>query len=148
MEPLAINPLSYGGTYKLVGGELSLDFVNTVSWPGTRREHDWFDPIANIAVWAVEVRLIDQETGARLERVRDENPPKWARQAAGVKTLREVVASAIKPVAHGQSAPGGAIAQLNRALAKACRRRHIDEGSLQWSWTSPSTLVEVMDPVV
>ena len=62
MEPIHLNPGSYNGTYKLIGGESSLDFVNTISWPNSSRKHDWLDDPLNFIIWieAVGIAVPDE----------------------------------------------------------------------------------------
>ncbi len=55
MEAVPLDPGDYGGTYKANAGRMALDFVNTVSWPGTDRGHDWLDRPSNVVAWAVAV---------------------------------------------------------------------------------------------
>lgn len=50
-EAVALDPGSYGGTYKLIGGSPALDFANLVSYRGTPREHDWLLPPSNVEAW-------------------------------------------------------------------------------------------------
>jgi predicted RNA-binding Zn ribbon-like protein len=40
-----------------VGGALCLDFCNTVNWPGTAREEDWFADEAGFAGWCGALAL-------------------------------------------------------------------------------------------
>lgn len=57
MDALNLNPDGYGGTYKLIGGRPSLDFVNTISWPETEREHDWLALPENVRRWFAAMDL-------------------------------------------------------------------------------------------
>ena len=148
MDPLPLDPGTYQGTYKLVGGQPSLDFINTVSWPGTAREHDWFEPATNVTLWASELGLIDDSTRRRLEQARSRDPKEWASQLEEVRALRRSLRTALSPLARGETPPPRSINRLNRLLAAACRRRHLDPETLQWSWTTPQSLVEIMAPVV
>jgi predicted RNA-binding Zn ribbon-like protein len=147
MDPVALDPRTYGGTYKLVGGQLSLDLVNTVSWPDTAREHDWFDPPTNITRWAVEVGLIDEQTRRRLDRGLRQGSG-LAAQVAAVHATRQTLRRVIAPRARGQAPPADAVRDLNRLLAATCERRHIDPTTLAWAWKKPTSLREVMAPVV
>ena len=64
MEAVPLDPGEYGGTYKANAGRMSLDFVNTVSWPGTDRGHDWLDRPSNVVAWAVAVGALTDEEAA------------------------------------------------------------------------------------
>ena len=148
MDAVPLDPGTYGGTYKLVGGQLSLDLINTVSWPGTPREHDWFEPATNITLWAVEVGLIDDEARRTLKETQSKNPEGWSSELAAVRTIRNSLRAAISPVARGESPDTQSIDRLNRSLVGACARRRLDSETLKWSWPVPTTMVELMAPVV
>ncbi|MGH9211204.1 MAG: CGNR zinc finger domain-containing protein [Acidimicrobiales bacterium] len=148
MDPLPLDPGSYGGTYKLVGGQVSLDLVNTVSWPGTAREHDWFDPPANLLLWAQTTGLAGEPTRRRFDREMRADPARLASQIAAVARIRHTLRSAIAPLARGESPPDDAIRDLNRLLAATCGRRQVDPETLEWAWLEPATLPEVMAPAV
>jgi predicted RNA-binding Zn ribbon-like protein len=148
VDALPLDPGTYGGTYKLVGGQLSLDLINTVSWPGTTREHDWFEPATNITQWAVEVGLIDDEARRSLEETQSQDPEGWSSGLTAVRTIRNSLRAAILPVARGESPDIQSIDRLNRFLVGSCARRRLDSETLEWSWPVPTTLVELMAPVV
>ena len=72
MEAVPLDPGDYGGSYKANAGRMSLDFVNTVSWPGRDRGHDWLDRPSNVVAWAVAVgALTDEEADGDRRFVRD-----------------------------------------------------------------------------
>ncbi|WP_210602882.1 CGNR zinc finger domain-containing protein [Brevibacterium oceani] len=51
-EALPLDPGDYAGTYKAIGGKLSLDFANLVSFRSGDRSHDWLTPPENLSRWA------------------------------------------------------------------------------------------------
>lgn len=51
-EALPLEPGDYAGTYKAIGGELSLDFANLVSFRSGDTPHDWLTPAENLSRWA------------------------------------------------------------------------------------------------
>lgn len=151
MDPVALDPRSYGGTYKLVGGRASLDLANTVSWPGTAREHDWFDPPGNITLWARAAGLVDEPVRRRLDEALHgphADPAELDRQVAEVGRIRAVVRTALTARAAGDSPSPEAVDDLNRLLAEACGRRLVDPETLTWTWAEPTTLPEVLAPAV
>jgi predicted RNA-binding Zn ribbon-like protein len=148
MDPLPLASGSYGGTYKLVGGQLSLDLINTVSWPGTPREHDWFEPVTNVTLWAIEVGLIDARTRRRLDEGLAHDPTKWTGDLAGVRDIRETLRAVVSPFARGDTHEPQLVERLNQLVARTCGRRRLDPETLQWTWTVPTTLVDLMAPVI
>lgn len=133
MDALDLAPGDYQGTYKLVGGRLSLDFVNTISWPGTERRHDWLDSTDNLRRWLRAVDLIA--------------PSRFLDLDAAIE-LRAVLDAVLRPLAHAQRPPCRAVERFNEYLAKADARRLIDPSTLAWSWKPPREMVDVLDPAV
>lgn len=132
MDALPLDPDGYGGTYKLVGGRPCLDLVNTVSWPGTDRQHDWFGVAGNVDRWLSGVGL-ERAPSVHLDEVRG---------------IRSVIADVIRPVAAGSAPAGGAVERFNHQLASATALRRIDPVDLGWTWRTPSTVGEALAPVV
>ncbi len=134
MDALALQPGDYQGTYKLVGGRLSLDLVNTISWPGTEREHDWLDSPENLQRWMravglAPVRARDMSLGA-------------------VAKLRADLASVLRPLAHRERPARATLDELNLRIERAGTRRRIDAGTLAWTWKAPETALDALAPVV
>lgn len=134
MEAIALDPGEYGGTYKRVGGRLSLDFVNTVSWPGTDHAHEWLSSEENARRWLRAVGLPAPRDGRiDLEVARE---------------TRALLSDVLRPLAHGKRAGRQAVAALSEAAAQASRARAIDPSSLQWRWSPPQTTREALAPVL
>ena len=134
MDALDLNPDGYTGTYKLIGGRLSLDFVNTISWPDTEREHDWLALPENARRWFAAVDL--------------SFPRGKAVDMAPVYKARQLLARVLRPLAHGESVAEAAIAEFGKAVAKAYQVRTIDPRSLAWQWPEPGTPQEAMAPLL
>ena len=134
MDALALQPADYPGTYKLVGGRLCLDLVNTISWPATEREHDWLDSPENLQRWLRAVGLAPL-------RSRDAN-------LSAVAKLRADLALVLRPLAHQQRPARATLDALNLRIERASTRRRIDAGTLAWGWKSPGNAQDALAPVV
>ncbi|WP_201315462.1 ABATE domain-containing protein [Dyella sp. EPa41] len=134
MEALDLDPGDYGGTYKLVGGRPSLDFVNTISWPETGREHDWLSSPGNARRWFAAVDL--------------PFPRAKTVDLASLHKTRQLLARVLRPLAHGEQAPAGALAEFSKAAARAYQHRLIDPASLAWHWPAPQTAAEALAPIL
>ncbi len=132
MEPIDLNPGDYKGSYKLVGGRVSLDLVNTLSWPGTPRSHDWLDSVANLKRWLAAVDL----------------PHGRQPDLATAKRVRGVLADVLRPVCRAQRPSREAVGRLNALVARAAERRVIDPQSLTWAWRSPESAVDSFAPII
>src|SRR5690606_2609934 len=85
VDALNLDPGDYRGTYKLIGGRPSLDFVSTESWPGTDRAHEWLDSVENLQRWLQAMDL-----------------PAIRRPDLQVVTeVRDALAAVLRPLAHG-----------------------------------------------
>jgi predicted RNA-binding Zn ribbon-like protein len=133
VEALDLDPGDYRGTYKLVGGRLSLDLVNTISWPGNDRAHDWLDSADNLRRWLEAVGL------RRL-------PAKQLDLKAAIG-VRDTMTAVLRPLAHALSPPREAVERFNSQAAPAIGRRFIDPATLGWKWRAPATTLDVFAPV-
>jgi len=134
MEVLRLDPGDYTGSYKLIGGRLSLDFVNTISWPNTDRRHDWLTSPANLSTWLEAVGL----------------PPTEVDQAdlTNVGPIRNTITEMLRPLAHSSRPTPAAGQRFNRLLTPAQARRRIDPVTLTWTWKPPRRANEMLDPVL
>jgi len=134
MEALDLNPGDYRGTYKLIGGRLSLDFVNTVSWPDATRRHDWLDSVGNVMLWLNAVGLATRDL-SRADLV-------------SIDELRTTITAVLRPLAHGKRPTREAIHQFNEYFTVASSRRVIALSTLAFTWISPKTATDVFAPVL
>lgn len=127
---VALDPGTYGGTYKLVGGSPALDYANLVSYRGTTRAHDWLEPASNLAVWAGAAGLDVAAGGV------DDG------ELAGLLDLRERLARVFLAVADGGT-PRAADVERIGALAADARAGHrlvlaAGAPAAHWAGRSPS----------
>ena len=145
VEPLPLNPGDYSGTYKLVAGESSLDFVNTVSWPGRDREHDWLDRPENITLWARAIGIVDEDERKALH---SRKRPDVAKELAAVRRVRHDLVEVLEPLGRGDEPPSTAVDVLNARIRRACARRTIDPVTKQWMWATPDSIPDLLWPVI
>ncbi len=134
MDALDLQPDGYAGTYKLVGGRPCLDFVNTISWPETEREHDWLSSPENARRWFAAVAL----PFARGKAI----------DMAALLKARHLLARVLRPLAHGEPASANAIADFSKAVARAYQGRVIDPATLAWHWPAPQGVVDALQPIL
>ncbi|WP_162606047.1 CGNR zinc finger domain-containing protein [Jiangella aurantiaca] len=127
---VALDPRTYGGTYKLIGGSPALDFANLVSYRGTPREHDWLDPAANASEWARAAGL-DVAIG----------------DVAMLRDVREVLARVFLAVADGAAPAAADVALVGELAADAWTRRRLvlsaGEPPARWSDRAATLLDEL-----
>lgn len=134
MDALDLHPDGYTGTYKLVGGRPCLDFVNTISWPETEREHDWLSSPDNAKRWFAAIDLPFARS-----KVTD---------LPALHKTRQLLTRVLRPLAHGEQAPAAAVAELSKAVARAYQSRAIDPASLAWHWPAPQNAADALFPIL
>ncbi len=90
MRKLDLYTGSYHGTYKLIGGQLCLDFVNTISYRNKDKAHDWLDHTENIAIWAVETNILNQKEVKELS-LKLKHEKKYQKQIIRLKEIRAMI---------------------------------------------------------
>lgn len=133
MNALDLDPGSYRGTYKLVGGRPSLDLVNTISWPDTERAHDWLDSVGNLQRWLKAVGL--------------QGLPAKHLVLKSAIDVRSTVAAVLRPLAHARSPSPEAVERFNTRVVNAIAQRFIDPATLAWRWHTPGNTIDVFAPV-
>jgi predicted RNA-binding Zn ribbon-like protein len=145
MEALSLDPGSYDGTYKLVGDEISFDLINTISWKGTEREHDWLDRPKNFIDWAVAVGLIDTRKARVFKR---RSMADLAKAMEMVRTIRNDLFNVLFPLAVKEKPSRKAMIKFEAWIQRIVRHRHIDISSYQWIWNDPCSFAEILFPVI
>lgn len=148
MDALALHPDGYTGTYKLIGGRISLDFVNTLAWPGTAREHDWFAHWPNIVDWSVACGILGYRDGETLKREYHGHPGAAARAIRVVRYRRQSLRDVLFPLAQGLHPERTALEMLNDLLRSTCASRELDHESLKWKYHRFKRLEDLVEPAV
>ncbi|MFC8797696.1 CGNR zinc finger domain-containing protein [Promicromonospora sp. NPDC057138] len=129
-EPVALDPGSYRGTYKLIGGTPALDFANLVSYRGTDRQHDWLDPEGNAATWADAAGVVA-----------------FVGDIAELREFREVLARVFLDLVDRATPASSDVSRIGElaAGARGDRRLVLEAGATAATWTAraPTLLTEV-----
>jgi predicted RNA-binding Zn ribbon-like protein len=123
--PLSISPEL---PLKYVGGDPSIDLVNTVDWVGDDLDHDRIPDYDRLTRWAEGTGVITAAVGQRLRRVAVARPREAASAVARAGWLRWVLQRLFSAVAIG-TAPGGALDDFNELLADALPRMRLTSQS-------------------
>jgi predicted RNA-binding Zn ribbon-like protein len=134
MDALLLDSGDYLGTYKLIAGRLSLDFVNTVRWPDSTRRHDWLGSVDDVELWLKAVGL----------------PAADCKKAdlVSIAALRSTLTAVLRPLAHGKRPAREAINRLNDCIPVCNSRRAIAPLTLAWTWKPPRNSVDAFAPAV
>lgn len=145
MKPVPLDPGGYTGTYKLIAHEISLDLVNTVSWPGTPREHDWLDRPQNVTAWAVAAGILSEQRQQLMDAA---SISVLEEQLAAVHEIRHRVQRVLRPIAFDERPDDDAVDGLNELLRGTCAARYLDRATYEWRWADPESLADVLAPVI
>jgi len=146
-----LDPGNYTGTYKVIGGELCLDFANTVSWRGIEREHDWLHNFSNYIAWGVLVGVISRDEHQSLTEVAELHPHEAEQTLKKAHELREVINALFSEVKNGQPIPQVELAALNAYLPETLvhLQAGVEDNRASWKWWSDGVELDcILWPVV
>lgn len=141
----------YIARLRVVGGDLALDFVNTVD--GERDGDPGFEHLRSyedLVAWGSRVGLLPEERARRL--LRGGRGRTSEAEAAYVRALelRDDLYELFRAVARGKSPPPGSVEALRRAESEALSRARLVPGEegFVWEWPDEDDLDGVLWPVV
>jgi predicted RNA-binding Zn ribbon-like protein len=146
-----LDPGTYTGTYKIIGGELCLDFANTVSWRGTERAHDWLHKYANFAAWGELVGIISEDERIALLEAAEQHADEAHQVLQKAIQLREVINTIFSDIKQNKPIPQPELAILNAYLPEALIRLRIgvDGNQAGWVWSQDDIQLDrILWPVV
>jgi len=136
--------------FELSGGELCLDFANTIEdRPRAEQEHlhGWQDLVA----WAEQAGVVTAPESAALRRKTRAHPRAAGRALTRARELRELVYRVFHAVAAGTSPADADVSSLNAELGRVLPHARVirkDDG-YEWSWSGEQVSLErVLWPVV
>jgi predicted RNA-binding Zn ribbon-like protein len=131
------------GEFTWIGGDPSVDFVNTVTWRtvGLRRER--IGSIQDVIAWAAEA--FGPDAARRLPAYAARHPRKADRVLDRGFELRRNLHDLFGAVAAGGRAPAAELRSFNAALQTTFARTSVQEAEpLEWHWSSPDNPLEVV----
>jgi predicted RNA-binding Zn ribbon-like protein len=129
----------------LVGGDVSLDFVNTASARATGRLKEKLRTYGDLVTWAERVELASPERGVRLRRAAERSPGEADAVLTRARSLREAIYEAF-----GSGAPPPAslnVLSAEAARAAAERRLAVVDGVVDYVWPESDALEQLLWPV-
>lgn len=140
------NPLA---TLKVLGGRLSLDFVNTVDTHDTRIDEK-LNAYADLVWWALRVEMLDEAAAAPLLAAAEADSAGAGDVLRRALELREAMYRVFVAARAGETADDADLAVLNGELSRALGRLHVRAagGGFGWEWEEGAELERVLWPVV
>lgn len=138
---------------RLDGGDLALDFVNTMggSYELPPEPHDeQLRSYGDLLAWSVRTGVLEQAAAARLGRAAEADPNEAARALNEAIEQREEAYAVLRALAEDRTPPADALQGMEekarRALAEA-RLSPSGDGSYRWRWDHGDDLRSPLRPL-
>lgn len=132
-----------------VGGDPSLDLVNTVDWAAGGLTAERLGDYQRFTRWAEGAGVIPRAEGRRLRRAAHSQPREARVAVADAGELRSILQRVFRAVAEREAAPDGAWEEFNRRLGDALARLRLapagpgaGRGGARWRWLDAETRLD------
>lgn len=137
--------------FKWIGGDLALDFNNTIDWLGPdESEAELLSNPERLVAWSREAGLVSERQQRDLLQQVEEDPATAQRVLERAHALRRTIHELFLAVSHGEAPDGSTVAGLNGWLRKAPVQLEVtsDEPEFGWTWAAErGDLSTVLHPV-
>ena len=137
--------------FKLIGGQLCLDFANTVKWRLSGSPRELLETYEDLAAWGRLAGLISSADIGKMERLARERPKLAGKSLQKTLSLRDAIFSIFHAVASAREPEKEDLGILNRYLAQAMSRSNVIISRKKFSWEfmyGPDPLSRIVWPVV
>jgi predicted RNA-binding Zn ribbon-like protein len=134
----------------LIGGELCLDFTNTVSGTRWTESQDYLVDYGVLVEWSRQAGLITQEESERLAGEAEGQPEQAQAVHARAIELREAIFRIFSSLQEGGEANPADVEILNQELSRSLGRACLvqNAGECRWDWDhEPLTLDVMLGPI-
>ncbi len=140
---------SEAATHKLIGGELCLDFANTLNGHGSATPHEYLIGYHDLVVWSCRAGLVTNAEAERLLRRASQDLHTAGTVYRRAIELRETIFRVFSALALSRSPRTADIAALNEARLEALNRSTIRprDGGYAVDWADRSALDRMLWPI-
>jgi predicted RNA-binding Zn ribbon-like protein len=141
----------HAGNLALLGGELCLDFVNTVEDRGADQPQEFLHSYADLVAWSHHVGILAYEEAQHLRLEAASRPTEATGALDQAIVLREILHQIFAAIVSEQPIDVEALTQLNAMLSQTFARLLIrpQQGGFAWSWNdSGHSLDRMLWPVL
>jgi predicted RNA-binding Zn ribbon-like protein len=145
------DPRADAYAFDISGGDLALDFANTVSGRKRNVVDEHLDRYGRLVSWARQVKMIGEPEAQRLREQAGRHPRAAAAALRQAIAIRDAIFAAFSAIAAGRRAPAEAIDALNAALPEALAALRIvpERGGFTLKFSGAGNDLEsVIHPVV
>jgi predicted RNA-binding Zn ribbon-like protein len=124
------------GRFKLRGGDVSLDFVNTLGWRLTGYPREYLRSYEDLLDWGRQAGLLALEETEDLSREATLDPEGARETLSRALALREAIHRLISAHIAGESQDENDLSALNRELSIALSHLRVmpADGAYSWDW--------------
>jgi len=122
--------------FKLLGGQLALDFANTASWHARVEPEELLTGYTRVLAWGEQAGAIDAAARASLAEAAQRDPAATEEALARIVALREAIYHLFSALAAGRTLPAADLAALNAALAATLPHLRVvtTDAAPIWGW--------------
>ena len=121
--------------FDLDGGQLALDFTNTVDWRNTEKEHEWLKGYPDLLGWGLRVELLSAESARELAEKAERQKTEAEAVLVRARELRELLFRIFEGVIEGRRAAPEDWRRFNREIQEAMSSAAIEAGDGAYSWS-------------
>lgn len=132
--------------FQFYGGNLCLDFTNTLDDRGTEETKELLTSYSDFLVWGIEAGVLSRRLADKLLRLSDDYPGQATTALRAATQLREAIYDIFSAVAERRVVPGNALATLNAAAQRAGARAQVvySHPRFLWDWSSPESSLDFL----
>jgi len=136
----------------LEGGELCLDFANTVDWRNdNRRRKEWLNDFSDLILWSRHVGLLEEKTAQALSLKALQQPDKVKQLYKKAIELREVLFHIFSSIATESQPEDYSLSIFNHYLAEAMGNSCLVslQDGFTWSFCpDPDSMDFILNPII
>jgi predicted RNA-binding Zn ribbon-like protein len=123
--------------FDLDGGQLALDFTNTLEWRNTEKEYEWLEQYGDLLGWGVRVEFLTAESAKALWLKAERRAQQAADTLVCARELRESLFRVFYAVIAGQPPADRDWRHLNREVQAAMSTAAIGVRNESYLWSFP-----------
>jgi len=138
-----------GYLYELSGGELCLDFANTLDCRPTEEPRELLTVYDDLVRWSVQAKALTPRVARRLRETARRHPRQASTVLRRARSLREAMFEIFSASARGGAAPAASLSVLNQHLRDVLGRLRLTRNGsdYRWEWEDEDVLDRMLWPV-
>jgi predicted RNA-binding Zn ribbon-like protein len=126
----------HAGNVALLGGELCLDFANTIDYRDTEDARELLVDYPALVLWSQHLGILTEGQARRLLQLAQQSPTEAAHALEHAIALREAICRIFTTIARGRSPDAGDLGVLNDAVSGAFAQLRVvpSAGGYAWDW--------------